>query len=543
MTSQATADLGRRRWWGLAVITLSMVVIGLDTTVLNVALPTLAADLHASTGDLQWIVDSYVLVLAALMLPAGALGDRYGRREWLIGGLVLFGAASAMAAWAGSIGVLIAARVLLGVGAAVLTPLGMSMIPSMFPPEERQRAVVVLSVGMMLGLPIGPLLGGYLLDSYWWGSIFLINVPISICAAVASALLLPPSRSATIRRADTAGAGLALIGIGTLVYGLIEAPTHGWGGIRTLLGLGVGLVLLTGFALVETRIAQPMLDLRLFGDPRFRTATIGVSLVGMALFGLLFVLPQYLQVIGGNNAFGTGLRLLPMIGGMLVGGAASDRLTSRISARVGIAVGFLVLAVGLGVGSRVTAGSGYGLLAVSLTIVGVGFGIAMPTTLDVIMEALPKDDTGVGVAVATTLRMVAGAFGVALLPSVLSSVYTGRVGDTASTALAGLPANLASAATSAATDSVAGAAQVANQLSTQGFGTAAAALRSGAFTAFTDGMSLVLVICAATALIGAAVVAAFLPARPPEPDRGEGQPVEPDQVAPAAPAAPAAPVG
>jgi EmrB/QacA subfamily drug resistance transporter len=498
-----------RRWWGLAVLSLGLVVIGLDTTVLNVALATLATDLHAGTGELQWIVDSYVLVFAAFMLPAGAFGDRYGRRGGLIAALLLFGAASAVAAWAGSTGVLIAARAAMGLAAAALTPLSLSLIPAMFAPHERPRAVSAATVGIFLGLPVGPLVGGYLLDHYWWGSVFLINVPITLVAAAAAAVLLPASRSRIRRRPDHIGGILVGAGVGALVYGVIEAPARGWAGPHTLGGLAAGLLLLAAFVLRERRVADPMLDLRLFRDPVFGWATAAVTLVSVAMFGLLFVLPQYLQVVAGHDAFGTGLRLLPLIAALVVGGAASDRLAGRFGARPVIAAGLVVLAAGLAVGSRVTATSGYPLLAEGLLVIGLGLGLAMPTAIDAIMGVLPTDEAGVGIAVTTALRMVAGALGVALLPSVISSVYTHRVADAAVGSLAGLPPAAAAHATAAATDSVAGAAAVAGTL-----GPAGTALRGVAFTAFADGMSLVLLLCAGVTLLGALLVATFLPARP-----------------------------
>jgi len=254
-------------------------------------------------------------------------------------------------------------------------------------------------------------------------------------------------------------------------------------------------------------VADPMLDLRLFRDPVFGWATAAVTLVSVAMFGLLFVLPQYLQVVAGHDAFGTGLRLLPMIGALVVGGAASDRLAARVGGRPVIAAGLVVLAAGLVAGSRVTATSGYGLLAAGLVVIGLGLGLAMPTAMDAIMGVLPADEAGVGIAVTTALRMVAGALGVALLPSVLSSVYTHRVADAAAGSLTGLSPEAAAQVTAAATDSVAGAAEVARTL-----GPAGSALRGDAFTAFADGMSLVLLLCAAVAVVGAVLIAVFLPA-------------------------------
>jgi EmrB/QacA subfamily drug resistance transporter len=516
----------RRRWWGLAALALSSLVIGLDTTVLNVALSTLARELSASTSQLQWIADSYLLVFAAMMLPAGALGDRNGRRRWLVIGLVLFGTASAVAAWAGSAEALIGARAAMGLGAALLAPLAISMIPAMFTAAERPRAITILTVGLMLGMPVGPLLGGYLLDHFWWGSVFLINVPITVVAAAGVLLLLPASRARTARRPDPIGAALVMAGSAALVYGLVEAPSAGWGSSRTLLGLGVGLALLAVFVLVESRVRDPLLDLGLFRSARFGWATAAFVLVSVALFGLLFVLPQYLQVVAGNDAFGTGLRLLPMIGGVVAGGGLSERVAAKFGARPVIAAGFLVLAGGLGIGTLLEATSGYGLLAVSLSVIGFGMGLAMPTAIDVVMGVLPHDEAGVGMAVTTALRMIAGALGVALLPSILSSVYTSKLADAAGSALAGLPPAAAAQATAAATDSVAGAAAVAQSL-----GPAGGPLRAAAFAAYADGMSLVLAVCAGVCLVGAALVALFLPNRAP----AEAAQAEPTQLAPAQP--------
>jgi EmrB/QacA subfamily drug resistance transporter len=490
-----------RRWWALVPIAMSMIVVGLDTTVLNVALPTLAVDLGASTGDLQWVVDAYVLVLAALMLPIGALGDRYGRRRWLVGGLLVFGGASAVAAWADSAGALVAARAVMGLGAAALTTLGLSIIPALFPPEERSRAIGVATVGIFLGLPVGPLLGGWLLDHFWWGSIFLINVPITVLAAVGLLLLVPESRAAIARRADPVGGLLSMAGLAALVYGVIEVPQVGWTDPRTLAGLIGGAALLVVFGLVERAIPEPMLDLRLFQRRRLALATAALTLVSIALFGLLFVIPQYLQAVAGQDAFGTGLRLLPMVLALAAGGGVADRVAGRYGQRPVITAGLGVVAAGFALGSLVGPDSPYGELAAALAVIGFGFGLALPTSVDVVLGELPDDQAGAGVAVVTSLRMVAGALGVAVLPSVIAAGYDDRV----AAAAAGLPAE----AVTAATDSVAGAAAVADRL-----GPAGDALRAAAYAAFTDGMSLVLLAGAGVAVVAAALVGAFLPSKP-----------------------------
>src|SRR5439155_9382948 len=238
-----------RRWWALAALVLAMLTLGFDTTILNVALPTLATRLHAGTGELQWMVDAYVLTFAGLLLPAGLLGDRYGRRRLILAGLVLFGAASAVSAYAASAGQLIAARAVMGVGAAILTPIMLALLPVLFPPAEQPKAVAFAAMGMGAGLPLGPIIGGFLLRHFWWGSVFLINVPIVLLALVAVALLVPESKDPAARRLDLTGAVVSTAGLVALVYGIIESPTKGWSDPLVLGSTGVGVVLLAGFVL------------------------------------------------------------------------------------------------------------------------------------------------------------------------------------------------------------------------------------------------------------------------------------------------------
>src|SRR6266508_1692629 len=262
--------LGSRRWWALAALGLTVLTIGFDATILNVALPTLATALHASTGALQWMVDAYVLVFAGLLLPMGALGDRFGRKRLILVGLVLFGAASVLATYAGSTGPLIAARAIMGIGAAVLTPIAAAVLPVIFPPQERAKAISFFAIGMGVGVPLGPIIGGYLLKHFWWGSVFLVNVPVVVVALVAVMLLVPESKDPAPPRIDV-----------------------------------VGLLLIAAFVAWERRTAQPMIDLTLFARPRFLWGTVAMTVASFGLFGLLFVLPQYLQAVQGNDALGT----------------------------------------------------------------------------------------------------------------------------------------------------------------------------------------------------------------------------------------------
>src|SRR6266508_1269978 len=453
--------LGSRRWWALAALGLTVLTIGFDATILNVALPTLATALHASTGALQWMVDAYVLVFAGLLLSMGALGDRFGRKRLILVGLVLFGAASVLATYAGSTGPLIAARAIMGIGAAVLTPIAAAVLPVIFPPQERAKAISFFAIGMGVGVPLGPIIGGYLLKHFWWGSVFLVNVPVVVVALVAVMLLVPESKDPAPPRIDVVG-------------GLLIAAFVAW----------------------ERRTAQPMIDLTLFARPRFLWGTVAMTVASFGLFGLLFVLPQYLQAVQGNDALGTGVRLLPMMAGLIVGARTSEKLGSRFGARVPVAGGLLVIAGGLAVGALTTVDSGYGFAALWLSIVGAGVGLTLAPAMDAVLGELPPERAGSGTALTMTLRQVGGALGVALLGSISAAAYTDRLH------LAGLPGPVAEAAR----DSIAGAVVVAARLGSP-------ALLADARGAYVHAMSVVLLVCVAITVLGGVLAARFLPAR------------------------------
>ncbi|GII29796.1 DHA2 family efflux MFS transporter permease subunit [Planotetraspora mira] len=478
------------RWWALGALVLSVLVIGLDATVLNVALPTLAADLGASTGDLQWIVDAYMVPFAALMLPAGAFGDRFGRKRLLLGGLAAFGVASVIATTADGTGALIASRALMGAGAAVIMPLSTSMLPVLFPPAERGRAIAAFTAAMALGLPLGPIVGGYLLDHFWWGSIFLINIPIVIVAFVAAAVLVPESRDPSAPRLDVWGSLLSVSGLGALVYGIIQAPADGWGDAGVVTALAAGVVLLGTFVLVETRTRQPMIDLGLFRNRVFIWGAIGATFISLGMTGVLFVVPQDLQAVLGHDAFGTGLRVLPMVAGLMAGGLAGERLMRRFGLRAMMAAGLMVLTAGFGLGAMTEVTTGYGYIAFWLSVVGVGVGLAMVPAMDGVLATLPEERSGSGSATLQTMRQVGGTLGVAVLGSLLSAAYVG-----------GLPAG----APEAAKDSITGALAVGDGV-----------LLRAAREAFVGGMDQVLLACGLTALVAAVLMAIFLPRRNPK---------------------------
>lgn len=435
-----------RRWWALAALALGVLTVALDSTIVNVALPTLAVELDASTSELQWIANAFNLVFAAALLPAGLLGDRFGRRRLLLGALALFGVASLACALASTAGQLIAARALLGLGGAALMPLSMAVLPLLFSERERPKAISTWVAATAIALPLGPILGGVLLDRFAWGSIFLINVPIVLGALVAVALLVPESRGARAPRLDLAGIVLSSAGLALLTYGAISAGERGWGGAAVLGEIAAGIALLLLFARTQVLLErrpdrQPLVDLTLLRSPAYLWATVLATIVSFAMFGLLFVAPQYFALVEGADALGTGLRLLPVIGGLVVGARVSERLLPRIGAKAAISFGFLLMTAGLAAGATTSLGDGYGVAAAWIGVVGLGIGFALPTAMDAALGELSADRGGVGSALIQACRQVGGTIGVALLGTVLASRYDGP-GDTPAAFLHGMDALL-----------------------------------------------------------------------------------------------------
>jgi MFS transporter, DHA2 family, multidrug resistance protein len=487
-------DSSRSRWLALAALAISGLVVGIDATVLTLALPTLATSLRASTAELQWFVAAYSLVLAAAMIPGGMLGDRFGRKKVLMLALVIFGASSVACAYAPSSGVLITARAMLGLAAAFVTPLTLSILPVLFAPKERGRAVTVVVSMTMLALPLGPILGGWLLTSFWWGSVFLINVPVVALALVTVGLLVPESRSEQAHRLDPAGIASSSAGLALLTYGVIEAGQNGWGNRSALACMAAGTLVLAAFVLWERRVSQPLVDLGLFRSRSFTWGTILLTMVSFAMFGLMFAAPQYYQAILRADAFGSGLRLLPLMGGLMVGGMLADRLLRRMGVKIIVAVGFALLAAGLLLGATTSATSGEALAAAWIAIAGVGMGFAMPKAIDAAIGALSPERSGVGSALLQALRMVGGSFGAAILGSILNSAYH-RALD-----VSGLTASAAAAVR----ESVFSGLAVAEHLRSE---TLLASVRG----AFVHGLSVMLIACAGVAVAGLVLALAFLP--------------------------------
>jgi EmrB/QacA subfamily drug resistance transporter len=493
----------RRRWWTLGVMALSLLVIGLDNTILNVALPTLVRELGASASQLQWMVDAYILVFAGLLLTMGAIGDRFGRKRALSIGLLLFGLGSLGAAFSGSANMLIATRAAMGIGGALIMPSTLSIITNVFSGAERGRAIAAWAAVSGLGIIGGPVLGGWLLEHFWWGSVFLVNVPIVLVAVLAGYFLVPESKDPNATPLDPVGAGLSIAGLSALVYAIIEAPANGWTDPLILAGFAIAAVLLGWMVWWELRVPHPMLQMSFFRNPRFSAASASITLVFFAMFGTVFLIAQYLQFVLGFSPFEAGLRVMP-VATLIVAAPLSARLTEKLGSKIVVTTGLVIVAVALTVISGVEVDGGYGRVALALSIMGFGMGMTMAPATDSIMGSLPLAKAGVGSAMNDTTRQVGGALGVAVLGSVLASTY--------SAAMTPLVTALPPPAAELALDSVGGAGRVAAEI-----GEAGAALVRAAASAFVDGMGNAALVAAGVALAGAVVSAVFLPSRPIEP--------------------------
>jgi len=489
------------RWWGLAALSMSGLVLGVDITVLVTALPTLSTRLNASTDQLQWMSAAYTLSLAGFMLPAGVLGDRFGRRRLLLVALALFGISSVVASRVTTADQLIAMRAVMGVSGAVILPLMQGMLPVMFAEDERQRAIGFAGVGAFLGLPLGPLVAGYLLTHYEWGSIFLINAPVVVLALIGTWFFVPESKDPNPRRLDWLGAILEVVGVTGIVYAIIEQPVRGWGDALVAGPLVGGALLLVAFVAWELRARSPLVDLNLFRSARLSWATVTFVIVGFAMTGVMFIISPFLQVVQGNDAQSTGLRLLPLVLTMMAGAVASDWLNRRLGTKVMASAGLLIGGVAMIVLSRATVDGGYTIVAIGLAILGLGVVLAMIPSLDAILGALPEGETGSGSALTRTLQNVAGSLGVAVMGSILNSAYQAHLAGR----LIGVPVGVQSAIKS----SVAVAAAVAHHLPAP---LGAGVLRA-AQEAYVGGMSDVLVVSAVVMAFGAILMAVFLPAR------------------------------
>jgi len=430
-----------RRWQTLGVLCLSLLIVIIGNTVLNVVLPTLqrpasAGGLEASNTEVQWMVDSYALVFAGLLFSAAALGDRFGRKGALQAGLVIFGAGSLIGAFADTSAVLILGRAITGIGAAFVMPSTLSILTNVFPTRERAKAIAIWAGISGAGAAIGPIASGLLLEHYWWGSVFLVNIPIIAFALAAGYVLVPRSKDSTRTPLDPVGALLSIVGLSALVYAIIEGPHHGWVSVESALWFTGAAAALLAFGFWEWRNRHPMLELRLFRNVRFAVSSGGITLVFFAMFGTFFLVTQYLQGVLDYSPLGAAVRLLPISIVMMTIAPQTPKLVARFGADVIGATGLALVATGLVGVALFGIGTGYVQLVLTMCILAGGMALTMTPMTTQLMAAVPRDRAGMGSATNDTTRELGGALGVAVLGSLLASQYTSGV----SGATADLPA-------------------------------------------------------------------------------------------------------
>jgi EmrB/QacA subfamily drug resistance transporter len=490
-----------RRWAILGVLSLSLVIIGLDNTVLNVALPTLQRTFAATASELQWMVDAYVLVFAGLLLTMGALGDRFGRARALQVGLAIFATASVAATFSTQAIHLIAARTVMGIGGALIMPSTLSIIANVFPREERAKAITIWAGVSGLGVGLGPVVGGLLIENFDWSSVFLLNVPIALVALVLGFAIVPESKDPAQARLDLPGAVLSIAAVSALVYGIIEAPGTGWTDPLILGSFGAAAVLGTLFAWRETHTSAPMLDLALFRDARFTAGAGAIALTFFAMFGVIFGLTQYLQFVLGKTALEAGALMITLAIGIPVGArislkAAEHAGTNRIIGGALVGITLVLLSI-----TRWTPTTETWVVSLTLFVLAICLANVMAPATSAVMGAVPEEKAGVGSAMNDLLRQLGGALGVAIIGSVMNTVYRDRIAD----ALAGLPA----AAADAAGDSVGAAVAIANQVG----GAAGAALADVARASFVDALGVAAVVAAGITVATALLIVRAMPAR------------------------------
>jgi EmrB/QacA subfamily drug resistance transporter len=494
-----------RRYLALGVTCFTILLISLDQTVLNVALPTLVKDLHPSSSGLQWIADSYTLTNAVLLLFGGALGDRYGRKRLFVVGLAIFGGGSLACAVLHSTGPLIAARSVMGLGAAFLMPATLSIIAASFTGSERARAIGIWAGVGGIGSAAGPLLGGWLLQHFWWGSIFLINVPIAVLAVIGAVLYVTESRSEQRPHLDPVGVLLSALGLTALTYALIVAPTKHWGSGVVIGSFVLAAVLLAGFIVWDGRQENPLLDLRLFANRTFSSALGAVTAVFFAMFGAGYLLSQYLQFVQGNNAFGVGLRFLPLAVGTLVASNLASRLTARFGLRRMLTIGMVLVTAGLAIFTMVSTSSGFAPIAVAFSLIGVGMGLVIAPASNAIIGTLSPDKVGAGSGLRSMVQLLGGSFGVAIVGSLATSRYRSLVAQAFGGPLRGVPA----AARPAVSDQIGQAVAVAGRLPA-GLGRATTTVAN---QSFVSGIHLSATVAVAVMVVATAAAALYIPRR------------------------------
>jgi EmrB/QacA subfamily drug resistance transporter len=504
-----------QRWRVLGVLCLAVFAINIDTTIVNVALPALVRQLGPSTTSLQWIVDAYNLAFAGLVLAAGSLSDRFGRKGALVLGLAIFGGATTAGAFGTTTGELILARVAMGVGAAIIFPNTLSVLTNVFTDRaERAKAIGAWGATSGMAVAFGPIIGGWLLEHFWWGSTFLAMAPPAAIALLLVLFLVPTSRDPAAPRLDGLGLTLSTVTIGLLIYTIIEAPAHGWTGQGTLAGFAGAAVALVVFVWWERRVAQPMLDIELFKNLRFSAASGAISVAFFALFGFIFLITMYFQFLHGYSPFSTGVRLIPVAIGLGVSSGAGPSLAVRLGNNTVVGAGLALMAAGFAWISTSSAHTSYIEIVAQMLVSSAGIGFATAPATEAIMGAVHKNKAGVGSAVNDANRLFGGTLGVAVIGSVFASIYVHAIVTSRAASL--IPEPLLTQSKNSVGAALQGAAHLA-----QSDHHAAGLLAAAASHAFFDGFQFGCLVAAGVALVGAVLVVIVLPARPADPVTAE----------------------
>jgi EmrB/QacA subfamily drug resistance transporter len=507
MEPEIDEQVHARRWLTLGVLCLSLLIIVMDNTILNVAIPSLMRDLDASNSEIQWIIDAYTLVFAGLLLTTGSLSDRFGRKGALQLGIVLFGIGSASAALSTTTAHLIASRAFMGIGGALIMPATLSILTNVFrDPRERGRAIAVWAGFSGLAVALGPVTGGLLLKHFEWSSVFWVNLPIGAVALIAGYFLVPTSRDPNQGRLDPFGAVLSIVGLGSLLFGIIEGPAKGWTDPLVVGGFVLGAIAITSFIAWELHTDHPMLDMRFFKNPRFTAANSAITMTFFAMFGSMFLMTQYWQFVHGYSPLGAGLRLVPYALTMMVTAPLSARFVERAGTKRIVTTGLLIICTALVSLSFIKATTPYPLAISLFCLMAVGMGMTMAPATESVMGSLPREKAGVGSAVNDTTRQMGGALGVAIIGSVVSSVYATNI-----SAIAGR-FGVGGAELTESRASLGGALGVAAGLGDRAAGYTVA-VKDGFVDALSNGLRI-----SALVILGAAFVAwRFLPARARDP--------------------------
>jgi EmrB/QacA subfamily drug resistance transporter len=488
-----------RRWWTLGVLCLSLLIVFGGNSTLNVALPTLSRDLGASESDLQWVVAIYSLVFAGLLFTSGALGDRFGRKGALQFGLGTFFVASLLAAQSTDITQVIACRAAMGVGAAFIMPSTLSILVNVFPPHERAKAIAIWATTTGIAGSVGPVITGWVLGHFWFGSAFLVYLPVIAVAFVGGWFFVPKSRDPNEGAIDPLGALLSIVGVSALVYGFIEAPEKGWGAPITLISFAVAAVVLALFVVWELHTDEPMLDMRYFRNPSFSVGSGAMMLVFLAMYGVMLLMTQYFQLVLGFSALDTAIRLLPIAVIMLVVTPFTPRIVTRFGANRSVAFGMGLIAIGFALFTQLGIDTSFAYCWLCLTPLMTGVSLSMAPMTASIMSAVPESRAGAGSAMNDATRELGAALGIAVLGSIAASQYSSHLHD----ALAKIPVSLRGTASA----SIAGALQVAEKLP----GRAGTAFATTAQTAFVDGIRVAAIFGVVLAIVAALVTRRFLP--------------------------------